>query len=63
MHVQVSLKINLFCGVLMAFGVKPNANMALVVVAFPGMLPVINKFCMEQSEHTDIDLNTKNNTH
>lgn len=62
-HAQVSSKAKLFSGAPTAFGAEPNANVALVDAAFPGMLPVINKFCVEQAVRTGIGLNAKINTH
>ena len=43
-HAQVLSKSKLFSGSPTDFGAKPNVNVSLVDAAFPGMLPVINKF-------------------
>ena len=32
-----------------AFGAEPNTQVSTVDAAFPGMLPVINKHCVEQA--------------
>ena len=40
----------------------PNENVSLVDAAMPGMLPVINKYCVEQAIRTGLGLNAKINT-
>ena len=39
----------------------PNENVSLVDAAMPGMLPVINKYCVEQAVRTGLGLNAKIN--
>ena len=60
-HAQVLSKSKLFSGSQTVFGAKPNINVSLVDAAFPGMLPVINKFCVEQAVKTGLGLNAKIN--
>ena len=60
-HDQVLSKYKLFSGSPTFFGAKPNINVSLVDAAFPGMLPVINKFCVEQAVKTGLGLNAKIN--
>ncbi|MCV6584443.1 MAG: Asp-tRNA(Asn)/Glu-tRNA(Gln) amidotransferase subunit GatB [Marinibacterium sp.] len=55
-HAQVSSNAKLFSGASTAFGAEPNANVALVDAAMPGMLPVINEFCVEQTVRTGLGL-------
>ena len=55
-HAQVSSRAKLFSGASTAFGAEPNANVALVDAAMPGMLPVINEFCVEQVVRTGLGL-------
>ena len=43
------------------FGQEPNSQVNLVDAAMPGMLPVINKFCVEQAIKTGLGLNAKIN--
>ena len=43
------------------FGAEPNTQVSLVDSAFPGMLPVINQFCIEQSVKTGLGLKAKIN--
>lgn len=60
-HAQVSSKSKLFSGASTAFGADPNCNVSLVDAAMPGMLPVINKFCVERAVRTGLGLNAKIN--
>ena len=61
-HAQVSSKSKLFSGASTEYGAGPNENVSLVDAAMPGMLPVINKFCVEQAIRTGLGLNAKINT-
>lgn len=56
-HAQVSSSAKLFSGASTAFGAEPNSNVAFVDAAMPGMLPVINEFCVEQAVRTGLGLN------
>ncbi|MEZ5891551.1 MAG: Asp-tRNA(Asn)/Glu-tRNA(Gln) amidotransferase subunit GatB [Parvularculaceae bacterium] len=60
-HAQVSSKSKLFSGASAEYGAGPNENVSLVDAAMPGMLPVINKFCVEQAVRTGLGLNAKIN--
>ncbi|MEM9494781.1 MAG: Asp-tRNA(Asn)/Glu-tRNA(Gln) amidotransferase subunit GatB [Pseudomonadota bacterium] len=60
-HAQVSSKAKLFSGASASYGAGPNENVSLVDAAMPGMLPVINKFCVEQAVRTGLGLNAKIN--
>ena len=55
-HAQVASKAKLFSGASTAFGAEPNTNVSLVDAAMPGMLPVINAFCVEQAVRTGLGL-------
>ncbi len=55
-HAQVSSKAKLFSGASTTFGAEPNSNVAFVDAAMPGMLPVINEFCVEQAVRTGLGL-------
>ena len=61
-HAQVTSKSKLFSGASAAYGAGPNENVSLVDAAMPGMLPVINKYCVEQAIRTGLGLNAKINT-
>ena len=60
-HAQVSSKSKLFSSSPTKFGAEPNTQVSLVDSAFPGMLPVINQFCIEQSVKTGLGLKAKIN--
>jgi len=55
-HAQVASNAKLFSGASTAFGSEPNANVAFVDAAMPGMLPVINEFCVAQAVRTGLAL-------
>ena len=55
-HAQVSSNAKLFSGASTAFGAEPNSNVAFVDAAMPGMLPVINEFCVAQAVRTGLGL-------
>lgn len=60
-HAQVASKAKLFSGASTTFGSEPNANVAFVDAAMPGMLPVINDFCVEQAVRTGLGLKAQIN--
>ena len=55
-HAQVASRAKLFSGASTAFGAEPNSNVSFVDAAMPGMLPVINAFCVEQAVRTGLGL-------
>jgi len=60
-HAQVSSNSKLFSGSSAAFGAGPNEHVSLVDAAMPGMLPVINRFCVEQAVRTGLGINAEVN--
>ncbi len=60
-HAQVASKSKLFSGASTLFGSEPNSNVAFVDAAMPGMLPVINEFCIEQAVRTGLGLKAQIN--
>jgi aspartyl-tRNA(Asn)/glutamyl-tRNA(Gln) amidotransferase subunit B len=60
-HAQVLAKSKLFSGASTAFGAEPNTQVSLVDAAMPGMLPVINDFCVEQAVRTGLGLKAQIN--
>ena len=60
-HAQISSQSKLFSGASTKFGNEPNSNVAFVDAAMPGMLPVINEFCIEQAVRTGLGLNAQIN--
>jgi aspartyl-tRNA(Asn)/glutamyl-tRNA(Gln) amidotransferase subunit B len=55
-HAQVVSKAKLFSGAPTDFGAEPNTQVSPVDAAFPGMLPVINRICVEQAVKTGLGL-------
>ncbi|GHA52844.1 aspartyl/glutamyl-tRNA(Asn/Gln) amidotransferase subunit B [Amylibacter ulvae] len=55
-HAQVASKAKLFSGASTEFGAEPNSNVSFVDAAMPGMLPVINEFCVEQAVRTGLGI-------
>jgi aspartyl-tRNA(Asn)/glutamyl-tRNA(Gln) amidotransferase subunit B len=55
-HAQVVSNAKLFSGASTAFGAEPNAQVSFVDAGFPGMLPVINRVCVEQAVKTGLGL-------
>ncbi len=60
-HAQIASKSKLFSGASTQFGAEPNSNVAFVDAAMPGMLPVVNEFCVEQAVRTGLGLKAKIN--
>ncbi len=60
-HAQVLSNSKLFSTSPTKFGAEPNTQVSLVDAAFPGMLPVINEFCIKQAIRTGIGLKAKIN--
>jgi aspartyl-tRNA(Asn)/glutamyl-tRNA(Gln) amidotransferase subunit B len=60
-HAQVLSNAKLFSGAATAFGAEPNAQVSFIDAAMPGMLPVINRYCVEQAVRTGLGLKAKIN--
>jgi aspartyl-tRNA(Asn)/glutamyl-tRNA(Gln) amidotransferase subunit B len=60
-HAQVTSKSKLFSGAATEFGAAPNSQVSLVDAAMPGMLPVLNSFCLEQAIRTGLGIKAKIN--
>ena len=60
-HAQVVSEAKLFSGASAAFGAEPNTHVSPVDAAFPGMLPVINRHCVEQAVRTGLGLEAQIN--
>jgi aspartyl-tRNA(Asn)/glutamyl-tRNA(Gln) amidotransferase subunit B len=60
-HAQVASNAKLFSGAAVGFGAGPNEQVSLVDAAMPGMLPVINRRCVEQAVKTGLGLKAKIN--
>jgi aspartyl-tRNA(Asn)/glutamyl-tRNA(Gln) amidotransferase subunit B len=62
-HAQVVAKAKLFSGAATDFGAEPNTQVSTVDAAFPGMLPVINRHCVEQAVKTGLGIDAQINLH
>ena len=60
-HAQVTARAKLFSGAATDFGAEPNTQVSTVDAAFPGMLPVINRHCVEQAVRTGLGLDAEIN--
>src|ERR1700730_14822927 len=60
-HAQVTSNSKLFSGASTEFGGEPNSHVSLVDAAMPGMLPVINEYCVRQAVRTGLGLNAQIN--
>ena len=60
-HAQVASNAKLFSGASTTFGSEPNSNVSFVDAAMPGMLPVINEYCIEQTVRTGLGLKAQIN--
>ena len=60
-HAQVISNAKLFSGAATDFGAEANTQVSLVDAAMPGMLPVINGYCVEQAVRTGLGLRAQIN--
>ncbi|MGH6792534.1 MAG: Asp-tRNA(Asn)/Glu-tRNA(Gln) amidotransferase subunit GatB [Methyloceanibacter sp.] len=60
-HAQVTSNAKLFSGASTEFGGEPNSHVSLVDAAMPGMLPVINEYCIAQAIRTGLGLKAQIN--
>ena len=60
-HAQIKSKAKLFSSASTNFGSEPNSNVSIVDAAMPGMLPVLNMFCIEQAVKTGLGLKAEIN--
>src|SRR5207253_8460422 len=60
-HAQVASNAKLFSGAAVGFGAGPNEQVSLVDAPMPGMLPVINRRCVEQAVKTGLGLKAQIN--
>ena len=56
-HAQVISESKLFSSSSTKFGAAPNENVSFVDAALPGVLPVLNSFCVDQAIKTGLGLN------
>jgi len=60
-HAQVASRAKLFSGASTEFGAEPNSNVSFIDAGMPGMLPVVNEFCIEQAVRTGLGLKARIN--
>ncbi len=61
-HAQIISNSKLFSSASTKFGANPNENVSYIDAALPGVLPVINSYCVDQAIKTGLGLNaTVNN--
>ena len=60
-HAQIRSKTKLFSAASTCFGAEPNSQVSFIDAGFPGMLPVINEFCIEQAVRTGLGLKAQIN--
>lgn len=60
-HAQIISESKLFSSASTKFGAGPNENVSYVDAALPGVLPVINSFCVDQAIRTGLGLNAEIN--
>jgi aspartyl-tRNA(Asn)/glutamyl-tRNA(Gln) amidotransferase subunit B len=60
-HAQVASQSKLFSGASTEFGAEPNSNVSFIDAGMPGMLPVVNEFCIEQAVRTGLGLRAQIN--
>ncbi len=60
-HIEVLSNSKLFSGASADYNptVAPNTQVSMIDVAMPGMLPVLNEFCVEQAIRMGLGLNAK----
>ena len=60
-HAQISSKAKLFSATATEYGAEPNSQVSLIDAAMPGMLPVLNKYCVDQAIKTGLGINAQIN--
>ncbi len=60
-HAQILSRSKLFSGASADYGGEPNDHVSLVDAAMPGMLPVLNRHCVEQAVRTGLGLKARIN--
>ncbi len=60
-HAQIVSRSKLFCGCATEFGAEPNTQVGFFGAGMPGMLPVLNRVCVDQAIKTGLGLQGKVN--
>lgn len=62
-HAQIHSQSKLFSSASTKFGEEANVNVAFFDASTPGTLPVLNKYCIEQTVKTGLAINAEINKH
>jgi len=62
-HAQIVSSAKLFSGASTAFGGAPNSHVSPIDAGMPGMLPTVNRACIEQAVRTGLGLQATINRH
>ncbi len=60
-HAQITSNAKLFSGASAEFGGKPNHHVSPIDAGMPGMLPSVNRVCIEQAVRSGLGLNAEIN--
>ena len=60
-HAQIVAQSKLFSDAPAIFGAEPNSSLSLVDAGLPGMLPVLNPYCVEQAVRVGLALHARIN--
>jgi aspartyl-tRNA(Asn)/glutamyl-tRNA(Gln) amidotransferase subunit B len=62
-HAQIVSRAKLFSAASTEYGAAPNSQASPIDAGMPGMLPTINRFCIEQAVRTGLGLKAQINRH
>jgi aspartyl-tRNA(Asn)/glutamyl-tRNA(Gln) amidotransferase subunit B len=62
-HAQIVSRAKLFSAASTAYGAPPNAQVSPIDAGMPGMLPTVNRVCIEQAVRTGLGLKAQINRH
>jgi aspartyl-tRNA(Asn)/glutamyl-tRNA(Gln) amidotransferase subunit B len=62
-HAQIVSRAKLFSAASTAYGGPPNAQVSPIDAGMPGMLPTVNRVCIEQAVRTGLGLKAQINRH
>jgi aspartyl-tRNA(Asn)/glutamyl-tRNA(Gln) amidotransferase subunit B len=62
-HAQIVSRAKLFSAASTEYGASPNSQVSPIDAGMPGMLPTINRFCIEQAVRTGLGLKALINRH
>jgi aspartyl-tRNA(Asn)/glutamyl-tRNA(Gln) amidotransferase subunit B len=62
-HAQIVSRAKLFSAASTEYGAAPNSQVSPIDAGMPGMLPTVNRFCIEQAVKTGLGLKAQINRH